>query len=142
MLNSTDKIIKHKTGLLNLAEELGNVSKACQVMGMSRDTFYRYKSAVIVRLIGLVEVDDSLPALAKEMAAIHFEQIAQFTRQIDILTGKIKTYGTSNSTLRRLQTMPGVGPIGAMTIETFAPDMATFRRPIVILVDNCRTIAR
>ena len=46
MLNTTDKIIKHKTGLLNLAEELGNVSKACQVMGMSRDTFYRYKSAV------------------------------------------------------------------------------------------------
>ncbi len=34
MLNTTDKIIKHKTGLLNLAEELGNVSKACQVMGM------------------------------------------------------------------------------------------------------------
>jgi len=46
MLHSTDKIIKHKTGLLNLAEELGNVSKACQVMGYSRDTFYRYKSAV------------------------------------------------------------------------------------------------
>ena len=46
MLNSTDKIIKRKTGLLNLAEELGNVSKACQVMGMSRDRFYRYKSAV------------------------------------------------------------------------------------------------
>jgi hypothetical protein len=46
MLNSTDKIIKYKTGWLNLAEELGNVSKACQVMGMSRDTFYRDKSAV------------------------------------------------------------------------------------------------
>ena len=46
MLNTTDKIIKHKTGLLNLAEELGNVSKACQVMGYSRDTFYRYKAAV------------------------------------------------------------------------------------------------
>ena len=43
MLNTTDKIIKHKTGLLNLAEELGNVSKACQVMGLSRDTFYHYK---------------------------------------------------------------------------------------------------
>lgn len=46
MLNSTDKIIKHKVGLLNLADELGNVSKACKVMGLSRDTFYRYKSAV------------------------------------------------------------------------------------------------
>lgn len=46
MLHSTDKIIKHKVGLLNLAAELGNVSKACKVMGLSRDTFYRYKSAV------------------------------------------------------------------------------------------------
>lgn len=46
MLNTTDKIIKYKVGLLNLAEELGNVSKACKVMGLSRDRFYRYKSAV------------------------------------------------------------------------------------------------
>lgn len=46
MLNTNDRIIKHKVGLLNLAEELGNVSKACQVMGLSRDTFYRYKAAV------------------------------------------------------------------------------------------------
>lgn len=41
-----EKIIKNKVGLLNLAEELGNVSRACKVMGFSRDTFYRYKSAV------------------------------------------------------------------------------------------------
>lgn len=38
-------IIKHKVGLLNLATELGNVSRACKVMGVSRDTFYRYRSA-------------------------------------------------------------------------------------------------
>ncbi len=46
MLYSNERIIKHKVGLLNLAEELGNVSKACQIMGVSRDTFYRYKDAV------------------------------------------------------------------------------------------------
>ncbi len=46
MIENTPKIIKHKVGLLNLAEELNNVSKACKVMGVSRDTFYRYKSAV------------------------------------------------------------------------------------------------
>jgi transposase InsO family protein len=39
-------VIKHKVGLLNLATELGNVSRACKVMGFSRDTFYRYQSAV------------------------------------------------------------------------------------------------
>jgi transposase InsO family protein len=31
---------------LNLAQELGNVSKACKLMGLSRDTFYRYQAAV------------------------------------------------------------------------------------------------
>lgn len=40
------KLIKNKVGLLNLAEELGNVSKACKVMGFSRDTFYRYRELV------------------------------------------------------------------------------------------------
>lgn len=44
--NSTPNIIKHKVGLLNLATELGNVSKACKMMGYSRDTFYRYQEAV------------------------------------------------------------------------------------------------
>ena len=43
MLHTNNPIIKHKAGLLNLAEELGNVSKACKIMGVSRDTFYRYQ---------------------------------------------------------------------------------------------------
>ena len=46
MIHSSDRIIKHKIGLLNLAEELGNVSRACKLMGVSRDTFYRYRDAV------------------------------------------------------------------------------------------------
>jgi len=46
MLETHVKIIKHKVDLLNLAEELGHVSRACKMMGLSRDTFYRYKAAV------------------------------------------------------------------------------------------------
>lgn len=46
MFYSNNPLIKHKTGLLNLAEELGNISRACKLMGMSRDTFYRYQQAV------------------------------------------------------------------------------------------------
>lgn len=45
MLHTNDKVIKHKVGLLNLAQELGNISKACKMMGLSRDTFYRYQEA-------------------------------------------------------------------------------------------------
>ena len=43
MLHTANPVIKHKAGLLNLAEELSNVSKACKIMGVSRDTFYRYR---------------------------------------------------------------------------------------------------
>lgn len=46
MLHTNEKIIKNKVGLLNLAEELQNISRACKVMGFSRETFYRYKHAV------------------------------------------------------------------------------------------------
>ena len=46
-MNSVNQnVIKHKVGLLNLAAELGNVYRACKVMGFSRDTFYRYQAAV------------------------------------------------------------------------------------------------
>lgn len=43
MTQYQNKIIKPELGLLKLAEELGNLSQACKVMGFSRDTFYRYK---------------------------------------------------------------------------------------------------
>lgn len=46
MLHTNNPVIKHKVGLLNLAQELGNISQACKVMGTSRDTFYRYQQAV------------------------------------------------------------------------------------------------
>jgi transposase InsO family protein len=36
---------RRKLSLLKLAEELGNISKACQIMGYHRDTFYEIKRA-------------------------------------------------------------------------------------------------
>lgn len=42
-MNTEQKIIKNKLGVLKLAEMLGNVSEACKVMGYSRDSFYRFK---------------------------------------------------------------------------------------------------
>lgn len=42
-MNTEQKIIKNKLGLLKLAEMLGSVSDACRTMGYSRDSFYRFK---------------------------------------------------------------------------------------------------
>lgn len=42
-MNSETKLIKSRVGLLNLAEQLSNVTRACKLMGTSRDSFYRIK---------------------------------------------------------------------------------------------------
>jgi len=42
-MTTEQKIIKNKLGLLKLAKHLGDVSRACKVMGYSRDSFYRFK---------------------------------------------------------------------------------------------------
>jgi hypothetical protein len=42
-MTTEQKIIKNKSGLLELAAMLGNVSKACKIMGYSRDSFYRFR---------------------------------------------------------------------------------------------------
>ncbi len=35
-----DKVARRKLSLLQLAQELGNVSKACKIVGYSRQQFY------------------------------------------------------------------------------------------------------
>ena len=42
-MNSETKLIKSRIGLLNLAELLNNVTRACKLMGTSRDSFYRIR---------------------------------------------------------------------------------------------------
>jgi transposase InsO family protein len=42
-MTQQEKIIKGKVGLLQLAKELKNVSHACRTLGVSRDSFYRFK---------------------------------------------------------------------------------------------------
>ncbi len=42
-MSASSQRTKHKLSLLQLAEELGNVSKACQLMGHHRDSFYEIK---------------------------------------------------------------------------------------------------
>jgi hypothetical protein len=42
-MTTADKMIKTKVSLLELGKQLGNVTKACRVMGYSRDSLYRFK---------------------------------------------------------------------------------------------------
>jgi len=42
-MTTTDKVARRKLSLLDLAHELGNVSKACKIMGYSRQQFYEIR---------------------------------------------------------------------------------------------------
>ena len=46
MRSVPQNVIKHKVGLLNLAAELGSVSRVFKVAGFSSDTFYYYQLAM------------------------------------------------------------------------------------------------
>ncbi|ULA62818.1 MAG: hypothetical protein LZF86_70019 [Nitrospira sp.] len=47
-MTTEQKIIKTKVGRLELTKHPGNVSKACQVMGYSRDSVYRRRAKTML----------------------------------------------------------------------------------------------
>ena len=70
----------------------------------------------------------SLPLLVVELSRVFLDQIDGLSKTIAELEKTTVQEATREATMRRLQTMPGVGPITAMAVETFAPPMAVFRR--------------
>ncbi len=66
--------------------------------------------------------------LAREEAQDVLYQITEETARIKAKTRKIAAQAALTPTARRLQTMPGVGPITALANEAFAPTMAMFKR--------------
>lgn len=85
--------------------------------------------AHLKRLTDAIEDDDTaLLQDVRELGQMYLEQIEGLNARIADLDGKMKCASREDGMARRAQTMPGVGPITALAIETFAPDLTTFRR--------------
>ncbi len=83
----------------------------------------------VQRLATILEGSEhDLPDLVRQMGVIYLDEITRTSDRIDELKLTIKAVGEESGAVRRLQTMPGLGPITAMAIETFAPPMEVFKR--------------
>ncbi len=71
--------------------------------------------------------DSRLPDLAREMADMLVKQIRAFDARIVELDRQGRAAARDDETIRRLRTIPGVGPITGLAFLAFAPDMEDFR---------------
>ena len=88
------------------------------------------KGAIHVKCLADAVADETvgLPEEVRELAQVYLAQIEGLNVQITTLDQKMKGAAKEAEAARRAQTMPGVGPITALAIETFAPDLNCFRR--------------
>jgi hypothetical protein len=125
-MSTHQKLIKNKLGLLKLAEELGNVSRACKVMGYSRDTFYRYKQAVDEGGVeALVEASLRKPNLHNRVA----QEIEQAVLELAIEEPALGRVRVSNELRKRGLTLSPAGVRGVWIRH----DLQTFRHRLVAL---------
>lgn len=83
----------------------------------------------IKRLEGaLSDPDIEFPDEVRSLGALYLEQIAQLCERIAALEQQQRKVAAKEKTTARLQTMPGIGPVTALAVDAFAPDMAEFRR--------------
>ena len=83
---------------------------------------------VVILAQAIDDMTASLPLLVVELARVYLDQIDRLSEKVAGLEKAIACEAKRGAMTRRLQTMPGVGPITAMAIETFAPPMEVFRR--------------
>ncbi len=118
-------LLRARERLVHQRTELVNALRAC---------LYEYGHVVpqgirqIKRIEEILEASNSdLPDLLREECRDLLEQIAEKTVRINARTDTIKTLAAEADTARRLQTMPGVGPLTALAFEAFAPPMGSFK---------------
>src|SRR5258708_11692238 len=73
-------------------------------------------------LLTRIALDETVPALARELLAIHGQDYAQLQIELKAIEVKLRAWHRANACSRRLTQIPGVGPIGATALVMKTPD--------------------
>lgn len=111
------------------------VHQRTELVNALRGVLYEYGLIVpqgiaqIKRVEGILDAEgDGLPEIVRDECRDFLAQIAEKTARIAAKTKTVKELAAQADTAKCLQTMPGVGPLTALAVEAFAPDMTSFRR--------------
>lgn len=111
------------------------VHQRTELVNALRATLYEYGHTIPQGIAHIKQIEaifdaphSELPALVRDECRDLLAQIAEKTARIDERARKIKTLAAETDAARRMQTIPGVGPMTALAVEAFAPEMAQFRR--------------
>ena len=72
--------------------------------------------------------DTSLPMLVVELGRLLIDHLQSCNTKIAVVERQMKEEAKRDPEALRLQTAPGIGPVSAMAIKAFGPDMNSFRR--------------
>jgi transposase len=81
------------------------------------------------RLVAIIADDKvPLPELVRVMCNVYLDQIVSINEKLDAIESRIASEAKQSSAAHRLRKMPGIGPVCALAVTTFAPAMESFRR--------------
>jgi transposase len=118
VFRSRDRLVRQRT------EQINSLRSILYEQGQVFPTGVRQMKKIAEFL---ERADNGLIALVLEECEELLASIYDLTTRIDAKTLKLKKLSQQSEMSRRLQTIPGVGPLTAMAIEAFAPPMDIFR---------------
>jgi len=117
LAGTRDRLVRNRTQLINAIRGYATEFGLIAAKGLDK----------IEPLLERIRMDETLPALARELFAAHAKEYAQLGARLAAIEAELMAWHHQNECSRRLARIPGVGPIGASLLVMKTPDPAAFR---------------